>query len=66
MDRAERRARMLRMRHHVMDHNVYRWAASILGDLRDLRIESPGTAVDQGRAQPASVSPIDIARRKLA
>jgi len=66
MDRAERRARMLRMRHHVMDHNVYRWAASILGDLRDLRIESPGAPVDQGRAQPASVSPIDIARRKLA
>jgi len=66
MDRGERRMRMQRMRHHVMDHNVYRWAASILGDLRDLRIESPGTAVDQGRAQPASVSPIDIARRKLA
>jgi len=25
MDRGERRMRMQRMRHHVMDHNVYRW-----------------------------------------
>jgi trehalose 6-phosphate synthase len=66
MDRGERRIRMQRMRHHVMDHNVYRWAASILGDLRDLRIESPGATVDQRRAQPASVSPIEIVHRKLA
>jgi len=42
MDRAQRRARMQRMRHHVMDHNIYRWAASILGDLRDLRMETAG------------------------
>ena len=66
MDRAERRMRMQRMRLHVMDHNVYRWAASILGDLRDLRIEFPGVPVDQGRAQPASVSQIEIVHRKLA
>jgi len=39
----ERRKRMHRMRHHVMDHNIYRWAASILGDLRELRMESSGT-----------------------
>ena len=29
---------MERMRQQVTDHNVYRWAASILGDLRELRI----------------------------
>jgi hypothetical protein len=34
---------MQRMRHHVMDHNIYRWAASILGDLRELRMESSGS-----------------------
>jgi trehalose 6-phosphate synthase len=38
---AERRSRMQRMRSHIMDHNIYRWAASILGDLRELRIETP-------------------------
>ena len=65
MDRKERRERMQRMRHHVMDHNVYRWAASILGDLRDLRIETPG-ATDQSRNQPGSVSPLEIVHRKLA
>jgi trehalose 6-phosphate synthase len=43
MEHDERRTRMQRMRHHVMDHNIYRWAASILGDLRDLRMETPGT-----------------------
>jgi len=40
MDRAERRTRMQRMRQHVMEHNIYRWAASVLGDLRDLRMET--------------------------
>ena len=39
MGQAERRVRMDRMRRQVTDHNVYRWAATILGDLRDLRIE---------------------------
>jgi len=43
MNLDERRKRMHRMRHHVMDHNIYRWAASILGDLRELRMESSGT-----------------------
>ena len=38
MDLDERRARMQRMRHQVIEHNIYRWAASILDDLRELRI----------------------------
>ena len=29
--------RMQRMRRQMMEHNVYRWAASVLGDLRELR-----------------------------
>jgi trehalose 6-phosphate synthase len=65
MDRSERQTRMQRMRHHVMDHNIYRWAASILGDLHELRIESPGTA-DLSHARPPSVSPPGVAHRKLA
>jgi trehalose-6-phosphate synthase len=39
MNRAERRVRIQRMRRHVMEHNIYRWAANILGDLHELRIE---------------------------
>jgi alpha,alpha-trehalose-phosphate synthase [UDP-forming] len=43
MSRAERRMRMRRMRRQVMEHNIYRWAASVLGALRELRIESNGS-----------------------
>jgi trehalose 6-phosphate synthase len=65
MDRTERRMRMQRMRRHVMDHNIYRWAASILGDLRELRMESPGP-VDPNHGRPASVSPAEVVDLKLA
>jgi trehalose 6-phosphate synthase len=43
MNRAERRMRMRRMRRQVMEHNIYRWAASVLGALRELRIETNGS-----------------------
>jgi trehalose 6-phosphate synthase len=65
MNRGERLMRMQRMRRHVMDHNIYRWAASILGDLHELRLESPAAA-DLSHAQPASVSPAEVVDRKLA
>jgi trehalose 6-phosphate synthase len=41
MNATERQLRMQRMRRQVMEHNVYRWAANVLGDLRELRIETP-------------------------
>jgi trehalose 6-phosphate synthase len=44
MDSAERRKRMQRMRRQVLEHNVYRWAATLLGDLRELRMENSGVA----------------------
>jgi len=65
MSRGERRKRMQRMRRHVMDHNVYRWAANILGDLRDLRIENSEQA-NSGPVGPESVSAEDGLHRKLA
>lgn len=40
MNATERRMRMQRMRRQVIEHNVYRWAANVLGDLRELRIEN--------------------------
>jgi trehalose 6-phosphate synthase len=65
MSRAERRARMQRMRRYLMEHNVYHWAANILGDLRELRIETP----EYGERSPARAEAIgagDAANRKLA
>jgi trehalose 6-phosphate synthase len=39
MDPAERRARMQRMRHIVKEHNVYRWAGSLISELSEIRLE---------------------------
>jgi trehalose 6-phosphate synthase len=36
----EQSARMSRMRKTVYEHNVYRWAATLLSDLTDIRVES--------------------------
>jgi len=65
MSRGERRKRMQRMRRHVMEHNVYRWAASILGDLRELRMES-SSHEDPGPIGPESISAHRGLHRKLA
>ena len=35
----EQTERMQRMRHIVREHNVYRWAAHLLSDLTEIRIE---------------------------
>jgi trehalose-6-phosphate synthase len=37
----ERRARMQRMRKVVREHNVYRWAAELISELSEIRLESP-------------------------
>lgn len=41
MSEEEQAARMQRMRHNVREHNVYRWAAHLLSDLTEIRIEIP-------------------------
>jgi trehalose 6-phosphate synthase len=56
---------MQRMRRHVMEHNVYRWAANILGDLRELRMEGAENA-NLGPAGPEPVSAADEMQRKMA
>jgi len=30
---------MQRMRHTVREHNIYRWAANLLSDLTEIRVE---------------------------
>jgi trehalose-6-phosphate synthase/uncharacterized membrane protein affecting hemolysin expression len=41
MDPEERTARMHRMRRVVKEHNIYRWAATLIGELSEIRIEKP-------------------------
>ena len=63
MPREERRVRMQEMRRQVMEYNIYRWAAMVLGDLRDVRLENPDA---DAYAAPA-VEPIPIdPYRKMA
>jgi trehalose 6-phosphate synthase len=38
MDPDERRRRMVRMRQQVREYNVYRWAATLIGDLAAIRL----------------------------
>ena len=65
MGRADRRMRMQRMRRHLLDHNVYRWAASILTDLHELRMD--GVPHSEYRAPgPVAVTSIGSAPGKSA
>jgi trehalose-6-phosphate synthase len=48
MHSEEKQLRMQRMRKLVREHNVYRWAGSLIGELCDVRLDnadvSPGNA----------------------
>ena len=41
MSPEERRARMKRMRRTVREHNVYRWAADLISELAEIRLDAP-------------------------
>ena len=41
----ERKARMARMRRTVREHNIYRWAGLLLGELSRLPHDSPPARV---------------------
>ena len=41
MDPRQRRERMRRMRRVVKDHNIYRWAANLIGAVSEIRVELP-------------------------
>jgi len=42
MPRAEQHTRMQHLRAAVQEHNVYRWAGTLIGDLAEVRIDGPG------------------------
>jgi trehalose 6-phosphate synthase len=60
MESPERRTRMRRMRQVVRQHNVYRWAANLIGELCDVRLDlatpprKPAPALTADVAQGAS------------
>jgi trehalose 6-phosphate synthase len=40
MDASERRTRMRRMRQTVKEQNIYRWAANLIAELCEVRLET--------------------------
>jgi trehalose-6-phosphate synthase len=54
MSPEEKQMRMQRMRKDVREHNVYRWAASLIGEVCDIRL-SPGESGRSRFATGASV-----------
>jgi trehalose 6-phosphate synthase len=70
MSRADRRQRMHRMRRQVMEHNIYLWAASVLGDLRELRLDDDegmepghGSSIASGESVEPAAPASPVARR---
>ena len=55
MDPEEKKSRMQRMRKNVREHNVYRWAGSLIAELCELRLDSPpDKSADAPRASTAA------------
>jgi trehalose 6-phosphate synthase len=55
MEPEERLARMQRMRRVVKEQNIYRWAGNLIGDLCEVRLETPGNAETEGT--PVAATP---------
>jgi trehalose 6-phosphate synthase len=47
MDPEEKKLRMQRMRKVVSEHNIYRWAASLIAELCEVRTEVVGRSPKQ-------------------
>jgi trehalose-6-phosphate synthase len=54
MPSEERHARMRRMRTEVREHNVYRWAAELISELSEIRLDTPEMAETHEPANPIS------------
>jgi trehalose-6-phosphate synthase/uncharacterized membrane protein affecting hemolysin expression len=66
MDPENRKARMVRMRKMVKEHNVYHWAGNLIGHLCELRLETPETK-STGVAMGTTPGPgATLSQRRLA
>ena len=62
MPREEIKARMQRLRAHVNEHNVYRWAGSLIGELAAIRLEITETGPTNGwHIRPANLETAETA-----
>jgi alpha,alpha-trehalose-phosphate synthase [UDP-forming] len=64
MDIEERKTRMQHMRRVVREHNIFRWASTLIAELCEVRLDEPANRTESqlGRAlggQSADVIPID-------
>jgi trehalose 6-phosphate synthase len=50
MQPEEKQARMQRMRKLVREHNIYRWAGTLIGELCDVRLDLPESGGEKFRA----------------
>jgi trehalose 6-phosphate synthase len=66
MDPDDRRARMARMRRSVLEHNVYRWAGTLIGDLADIRPSATVTPFRLEERVPLRAVPSDERRPERA
>ena len=53
MEPEERKTRMVRMRRIVKEHNVYRWAGNLIGNVCEMRLDIPET-IATGKAMGSS------------
>lgn len=58
MDPKEEKSRMERMKQTVRDRNIYRWAADLISELSQIRIETPESAMVVSEASVPSSFPI--------
>jgi trehalose 6-phosphate synthase len=60
MPEEEQVRRMERMRTSVREHNVYRWAAELLSDLTEIRIDLPDRAESPQMVAQSGGSSLDV------
>jgi trehalose 6-phosphate synthase len=60
MPEEEQARRMVRMRTNVREHNVYRWAAHLLSDLTEIRIDTPERVESPQLAAQSGSSLFDV------
>jgi alpha,alpha-trehalose-phosphate synthase [UDP-forming] len=46
MDTEERKTRMQRLRRVVREHNIYRWAGTLIGELCEVRLDEPANRLE--------------------
>jgi trehalose 6-phosphate synthase len=64
MSPEEKRARMVRMRTYIREHNIYRWAGNLISELASLRLDTPDEPrrIEKPRRSERALEPVGAAR----